>query len=94
MIRNLDINPHHPLDGLHDARPLKAMLSPVLLAVTRAIVAGKTNPQIARERGTTLAVIRLYTHRIYEATGCASRLELATRYAFENVEELRAEAAL
>lgn len=90
MIRNLNIGvPKGYVDGMRDNRPIKDALTPALLDVTRAIVAGKTNPQIARERGTSVSVVRLYTHRIYERTGCASRLELATRYAFENVEELR-----
>lgn len=87
MIRNLHIKPL----GLQDARPIKEVLTPALLTVTRAIVAGKTNGQIARDCGTTENVVKQYTHRIYEATGCASRLELATRYAFENAEELRGE---
>lgn len=72
-----------------DIRPIKAILSPVLLAVAQGIVAGKTNAQIARDRGTTENVVKQYTHRIFEATGCASRLELANRYAFENLDELR-----
>ena len=80
-------------EGMNDIRPLKDVLSPTFLAVTQAIAEGKTNAAIARERGTTERVIKNYTHRIYNATGCATRLELANRYAFENLEEMRAAGA-
>lgn len=77
-----------------DLRPLREVLSPRMLGITRSIVRGKSNREIAKEIGTTEQVVKNYTHRIFERTGCASRLELANRYAIENLTELQAEAGV
>jgi DNA-binding NarL/FixJ family response regulator len=55
--------------------------------VARLVTQGKTNPQIAREMGTTLDQVRSIIYRIYENVGCSGRVQLAvwvTRYEYES----------
>ncbi len=85
--------PEH--NGNGNGTHLRDILRPADFEIVRGIVeTGGDYAQVARNRGTTQQVIRNRVSVLLSRTGCRSGLQLAVRYAKENVAELRAAAGV
>ncbi len=64
------------------------------MIIVDCVVKGMKNSEIATRLGTTEQVVKNYLGRVFDKLGVRDRLQLAVRYAKENVAELRAAAGI
>ena len=76
------------------AGTLGDILSPTELEILYGLATGKTSADIARDMGITENAVKMRISRMLAKTGCRDRLQLAVRYARENLAELRAAAGV
>lgn len=69
------------LDGSDRPRSAAWDLPPALDRVAQLLVDGRSDKEIARYSGLTLATVRTYVSRIFKRTGVHSRAEFAARFA-------------